>query len=86
VQFGKPLVSCFHSWCHPLEAYTRALEEAGLLIDCLREPAQRPVVVAGDIVEARWRRLPLFLFLRAVKPRQTGITRSEGKTSGSFAG
>jgi len=59
----------FHYWCRPLEAYTRALEEAGLTLECLREPAQPPVAVDGNVVEARWRRLPLFLFLRAVKAR-----------------
>ena len=65
-QFARDgLEITFHFWCRPLEAYTRALEQAGLVIECLREPAQPPV--AGNIVEARWRRLPLFLFLRAVK-------------------
>ena len=29
----------FDGWCYPLEAYTRALEEAGLLIEAIREPA-----------------------------------------------
>jgi SAM-dependent methyltransferase len=28
-----------HSWAYPLEDYTRALEEAGFLIESLREPA-----------------------------------------------
>ena len=26
----------FDGWCYPLEAYTRALEEAGLLIEAVR--------------------------------------------------
>lgn len=43
----------------PLEAYARALEEAGLLIEALRElPAGRP---SGG-------RLPAYLHIRAVKP------------------
>ena len=63
------LAITFHGWRHPLQTYARALEDAGFLIECLREPAQTPEVVAGDVTEGRWRRLPLFLFLRAVKAR-----------------
>jgi SAM-dependent methyltransferase len=37
----------------PLESYTRALEDAGLVIDALREP--------------EWQVVPMFLHLRAVK-------------------
>jgi len=59
----------FHGWRHPLEAYARALEKAGLLIECLREPAQGQTAAAGEIPEGRWCRLPLFMFLRAVKTR-----------------
>ena len=44
----------------PLEAYSRALEGAGLLWDDLREPAR-----AGS---GRWSRVPLVLHARAVKP------------------
>lgn len=58
----------FHSWCYPLEAYAKAFESAGLLIEAIREPAQRDDVVAGDAAEARWQRLPMFLFLRLLKP------------------
>jgi SAM-dependent methyltransferase len=47
----------FHGWCHPLEDYMRALEAAGLRIEALREPA--------DERDAQWRRLPMFLMLRA---------------------
>ena len=28
----------FEGWCYPLEAYTRALEDAGLLIEAMRSP------------------------------------------------
>ncbi len=57
----------FYGWCYPLEDYARAFESAGLLIEALREPAQRDDVVAGDLPEARWQRLPMFLFLRLCK-------------------
>lgn len=59
----------FHGWTYTLEDYLRAIEDAGLLVERLREP----VPDAGDEQPhaelRRWRRLPLFLFLRAVKPR-----------------
>lgn len=54
----------FHGWAYPLEDYGRAFERAGLLIELLREPRQRDDVVARDPTEARWQRLPMFLFLR----------------------
>jgi len=57
----------FRGWCYPFEDYARAFESAGLLIEALREPAQRDDVVAQDPAEARWRRLPMFLFLRLLK-------------------
>jgi SAM-dependent methyltransferase len=55
------LTMTFHGWCHPLEDYTRALEEAGLLLEAVREPRD-----PGE--DARHRRIPLFLWLRAIKP------------------
>jgi hypothetical protein len=51
----------------PLETYTRAIEEAGMLIERLREPKPPPSVVAGKPSLQRWRRVPCFLHLRAVK-------------------
>ena len=50
----------FSGWAYPLEAYFRALEDAGFVVQCLREPP------AAD-EDQRWRRLPLFLMWRAVK-------------------
>jgi SAM-dependent methyltransferase len=50
----------------PLQAYTEAVTDAGLLIERLREPP----VPDGGIAEPRqrrWQRLPLFLHLCAVK-------------------
>jgi len=48
----------FAGWAYPLEGYFRVLEEAGFVIEAVREPAGR-----GD----RWGRIPLFLMWRAVK-------------------
>jgi len=47
----------FQGWNHPLSAYTEALEDAGLLIEALREPQ-----VEGQSV-------PWHLWIRAVRPR-----------------
>jgi SAM-dependent methyltransferase len=55
------LTITFRSWCYPLEAYARAFEDAGLLIEALREPPD-------PRAPTRWERLPNFLYLRAVKP------------------
>ena len=49
----------FHSLHHPLEAYARAFEDAGLLVEAMREPPE-----PGDV---RWSRVPLFLHFRLVK-------------------
>lgn len=48
----------FHSAHRPLEAYSRALEAAGLVVERLRE------VTVEDPAD-RWSRIPLFLDLRA---------------------
>ena len=61
------LVMRFRSLMHPLQSYARALEDAGLLIERLREPAQRDDAVDSDPAERRWQRLPMFLFIKAVK-------------------
>ena len=58
----------FHSEHRPLESYARALEAAGLLIEAIREPKPPGHVMARDPAAGRWRRIPLFLQLRAVKP------------------
>ena len=57
----------FYGYAYPLEAYARSLEAAGFSIDLLREPPQRDDAVESDPAEARWQRVPNFLFLRAVK-------------------
>ena len=53
----------FRGWAYPLEAYTRALESAGLVIEAVREPPY----VAPDGSPNRWGRIPNFLQLRALK-------------------
>jgi hypothetical protein len=59
----------FRGFTHSIESYAWALEDTGLLIERLREPAQRDDVVASDPAEARWQRIPNFLFIRAVKAK-----------------
>ena len=56
------LVMNFRGWCFPLEDYSLALEAAGFVLEMLREP-----VPAGDWPD-RWRRVPMFLQFRALKP------------------
>lgn len=60
------LTMTFAGWNHPLEDYARALESAGLRIELLREPKASAGAVAADPAKHRWRRVPMFLFLRAV--------------------
>lgn len=72
------LVMRFRSFAQTIEAYSRALEAAGLLIARLREPSQRDDVVASDEAERRWQRVPMFLFLAAVKPE---VAEPETSTS-----
>jgi SAM-dependent methyltransferase len=54
------LAMTFHSHLRPLGDYTRALEDAGFVLDALHEPADP----GGD---PRWQRVPNFLYLRALK-------------------
>lgn len=58
----------FHSQHRPLEAYSRALEAAGLLTEAIREVKPGEQVLAQDETERRWTRIPLSLHIRAVKP------------------
>jgi SAM-dependent methyltransferase len=58
----------FHSEHRPLEAYARALESAGLLIEALRETVPGDEVVAGELAARRWQRIPMFLHMRVVNP------------------
>jgi SAM-dependent methyltransferase len=50
----------FHYEHRPLDRYARALEEAGFLIERLRE-----VTGGSEVFGSRWDRIPLFLHIRA---------------------
>lgn len=58
------LAMTFHSRHRPLEAYFLALEQAGFLVEALREPSIPDHAVATGRGR-RWQRVPLFLHLRA---------------------
>jgi SAM-dependent methyltransferase len=55
----------FHSMHAPLETYSRALENAGLVIEAIREVTMTPEAVGEHRERERWLRVPLFLHLRA---------------------
>lgn len=57
----------FSSRHWPLEAYFRALQSSGFVVEALTEPTENAESVAERPARARWRRLPLFLDLRARK-------------------
>jgi SAM-dependent methyltransferase len=56
------LTITFRGWCYPLEAYARAFEDAGFLVEALREPSDPRGPGRGT-------RMPWFLMGRCVKPR-----------------
>ncbi len=58
------LTMTFSSRHLPLESYSIALEEAGFLIEALREPRMPDDAVDSE-ADRRWQRVPLFLHLRA---------------------
>lgn len=58
----------FSSRHHSLEAYFRALELAGLLVKSVREVRVDAGSTADQPHRSRWRRVPLFLDVLAVKP------------------
>jgi SAM-dependent methyltransferase len=64
VRSGREIT--FVSAHRPLQAYTEAIANAGLLIERLREPAV-PDHAVRESPSRRWQRLPLFLHIRAVK-------------------
>jgi SAM-dependent methyltransferase len=57
----------FAGWRYSLEEYARALEDAGLLIDRVREPPAPARALTVRPGYERWQRLPNFLHLRAIK-------------------
>jgi SAM-dependent methyltransferase len=60
---GLPMT--FHSQHRPLEEYSRALENAGMVVEAIREVTVDEATVASNERNARWLRVPLFLHLRA---------------------
>lgn len=56
----------FRGWSYSLEEYMRVFEEAGFVIDLVREPRLGEAPVERRSLD-RWRRLPMFLFVRALK-------------------
>jgi len=61
------LIMTFHSQHRPVAAYFLALEEAGFLIEALREPGVPEHAIDSE-ASRRWQRLPLFLHVRARRP------------------
>jgi SAM-dependent methyltransferase len=57
----------FESAHRPLAAYFDALQQAGLLVEALREPSMPDCAIRYP-QNRRWQRLPLFLHLRALRP------------------
>jgi SAM-dependent methyltransferase len=57
-------VTC-HGWTYTLEDYAAAFEDAGLVVEAMREP--RPAAPSANF--ERWRAVPLFLMARMLKPR-----------------
>jgi SAM-dependent methyltransferase len=60
------LTMTFNSRHRPLEAYFMALEQAGFLVEALREPSlpDHAIVIGTG---RRWQRIPCFLHLRALR-------------------
>jgi SAM-dependent methyltransferase len=56
---GLPMT--FHSEHRSLDAYSRALERSGFVIEAIRE-------VTEDDPNDRWHRIPLFLHVKALRP------------------
>ena len=63
----------FKGWCYPLSTYSRALEASGFLVETLREPEPSPTAPARM---ERYRRIPNFLMLRALKPASRAGSRA----------
>jgi SAM-dependent methyltransferase len=57
----------FEGWSYSLQDYAQAFEAAGFVLERVREP--HPSRQAVDVYPpwARWMRIPMFLFVRAVK-------------------
>lgn len=64
----EDLTITFNSLHHSLEGYLRALEDAGLLVEAVREPPASDALCEAIPVGPRWKRVPVFLYVRARKP------------------
>jgi SAM-dependent methyltransferase len=62
---GIPMT--FHREHRPLSAYFAAMADAGLLVERFLEPPIDDEFIDEDPSEVRWRRLPLYLFVAAIK-------------------
>jgi SAM-dependent methyltransferase len=61
------LTMTFHQVHRPLETYVGALEDAGFALEALREPVPDDEHIRFDPRMARWRVVPAFLHVRAVR-------------------
>ena len=57
----------FHSEHRPLERYIRAFEDAGLLIETMREPRPDAEMIAASPTQERFTRVPWALFVRGLR-------------------
>lgn len=57
----------YHSEHRPMEAYARAFEDAGFLIESIREPVPDPDMVRELPHMAPWTKIPWALFVRAIR-------------------
>jgi SAM-dependent methyltransferase len=57
----------FSSWRYPLSAYAEAVERAGLVIDRIKEPLPASTAVSARPEWKKAERIPMFLFLRAIR-------------------
>lgn len=61
------LAVTFHGWTHSVADYFDALQRSGFVVDRLREPAATTDAIRSDPRYNRWRRVPMFLQLRAIR-------------------
>jgi hypothetical protein len=60
-----------HSHHQPLESYLRAVEQAGMQTETIRETKVSSKLLARDPSERGWQRIPPFLQLRALNPARS---------------
>jgi hypothetical protein len=60
-----------HSRHRPIDAYSRALEAAGFVIEAIREHPVADEAIESD-QSKRWQRIPLFLHFRVRRDRAAG--------------